>query len=62
MNLSTEQVVVTAGSQEALYLILMTLIEPGDESADANPGFIAYPMITRMAGGNGRDVWTAGKE
>src|SRR3977135_1104315 len=26
MNLSTDQVVVTAGSQEALYLILMTLI------------------------------------
>lgn len=52
MNLSTEQVVVTAGSQEALYLILMTLIEPGDEVLMPNPGFIAYPMITRMAGGN----------
>src|SRR5712671_7083657 len=51
MNLSTEQVVVTAGSQEALYLILMTLIEPGDEVLMPNPGFIAYPMITRMAGG-----------
>lgn len=51
MNLSPEQVVVTAGSQEALYLILMTLIEPGDEVLMPNPGFIAYPMITRMAGG-----------
>ena len=51
MNLSTEQVVVTAGSQEALYLVLMTLIEPGDEVLMPNPGFIAYPMITRMAGG-----------
>jgi aspartate aminotransferase len=51
MNLSTEQVVVTAGSQEALYLILMTLIEAGDEVLMPNPGFIAYPMITRMAGG-----------
>src|SRR5258706_2063182 len=30
----------------------MTLIEPGDEVMMPNPGFIAYPMITRMAGGN----------
>jgi aspartate aminotransferase len=51
MNLSTDQVIVTAGSQEALYLILMTLIEPSDEVLIPNPGFIAYPMITRMAGG-----------
>jgi len=51
MNLSTDQVVVTAGSQEALYLILMTLIEPGDEVLMPNPGFIPYPIITQMAGG-----------
>jgi aspartate aminotransferase len=51
MNLSPEQVVITAGSQEALYLTLMTLIEPGDEVLIPNPGFIAYPVITRMAGG-----------
>jgi aspartate aminotransferase len=51
MNLSPEQVIITAGSQEALYLALMTLIEPGDEVLIPNPGFIAYPVITRMAGG-----------
>jgi aspartate aminotransferase len=51
MKLSPEQVVITAGSQEALYLALMTLIEPGDEVLIPNPGFIAYPVITRMAGG-----------
>jgi aspartate aminotransferase len=51
MNLSTDHVIITAGSQEALYLALMTLIEPGDEVLMPNPGFIAYPMITRMAGG-----------
>ncbi len=51
LGLSTDQVVVTAGSQEALYLILMTLVEPGDEVLMPNPGFIAYPMITRMTGG-----------
>jgi len=48
---SPEQIIITAGSQEALYLALMTLVGPGDEVLIPNPGFIAYPMITRMAGG-----------
>ena len=51
MNLSPEQVIVTAGSQEALYLALMTVVEAGDEVLIPNPGFVAYPTIARMAGG-----------
>src|SRR5438309_1721232 len=51
MNLNLDQVVVTAGSQEALYLILRTLVEAGDEVLMPDPGFIAYPMITKMVGG-----------
>lgn len=51
MNLNIEQVVVTAGSQESLYLILRTLVEEGDEVLMPDPGFIAYPMITKMVGG-----------
>ena len=51
LNLSPDQVIVTAGSQESLYLILRTLVEEGDEVLMPNPGFIAYPMITRMVGG-----------
>jgi aspartate aminotransferase len=51
LNLSSDQVIVTAGSQESLYLILRTLVEEGDEVLMPNPGFIAYPMITRMVGG-----------
>lgn len=52
LNLSTDQVIITAGSQEAMYLALMTLLEAGDEVLIPNPGFVAYPTITRMAGGN----------
>jgi aspartate aminotransferase len=48
---TTESVIVTAGSQEALYLALMTLIEEGDEVLLPDPGFVAYPTIVRMAGG-----------
>jgi len=51
MSLSTDEVIVTAGSQEALYLILRTLVEEGDEVLIPNPGFIPYPMIIRMVGG-----------
>jgi aspartate/methionine/tyrosine aminotransferase len=44
-------VIVTAGSQEALYLALLTLIDEGDEVLLPNPGFVAYPTIVKMAGG-----------
>jgi aspartate/methionine/tyrosine aminotransferase len=46
-----EQVIITAGSQEALYLALLTLVDEGDEVLIPDPGFVAYPTIVRMAGG-----------
>jgi aminotransferase len=46
-----DRVVITAGSQEALYLALMTLVDEGDEVLLPDPGFVAYPTIVRMAGG-----------
>ena len=51
LNLSNDQVIITAGSQEAMYLALMTLVGAGDEVLIPDPGFVAYPTITRMAGG-----------
>ena len=51
LNLSTDQVIITAGSQEAMYLAVMALVEAGDEVLIPNPGFVAYPTITQMAGG-----------
>jgi aspartate/methionine/tyrosine aminotransferase len=44
-------VIITAGSQEALYLALLTLVDAGDEVLLPDPGFVAYPTIVRMAGG-----------
>ena len=46
-----DKVIITAGSQEALYLALMTLVDEGDEVLLPDPGFVAYPTIVRMAGG-----------
>jgi len=51
LALAPEQVVITAGSQEALYLSLLTLVDEGDEVLIPDPGFVAYPTIVRMAGG-----------
>ena len=51
LNLSAEQVIITAGSQEALYLALLTLVDEGDEVLIPDPGFVAYPTIVQMAGG-----------
>lgn len=53
-HLSPEQVVVTAGAQEALYLALLTLVDEGDEVLLPDPGFVAYPAVVRMAGGTPR--------
>jgi len=50
LDLTPEHVIVTAGSQESLYLILRTLVEKGDQVLMPNPGFIAYPMILQMVG------------
>lgn len=54
LKLTPEQVIITAGSQEALYLALLTLVDEGDEVLIPNPGFVAYPTIVRMAGGTPR--------
>ena len=51
LSATPDGVVITAGSQEALYLALMTLVDEGDEVLLPDPGFIAYPVIARMAGG-----------
>ncbi len=51
LRLTPEQAVVTAGSQEALYLALMTLVDEGDEVLIPDPGFVAYPTVVAMAGG-----------
>ncbi len=49
-----ERVIITAGSQEAMYLAMLALIDEGDEVLLPNPGFVAYPTIVRMAGGTSK--------
>ena len=45
-----ERVIITAGSQEALYLALTAVVEEGDDVLVPDPGFVAYGTIARLAG------------
>jgi diguanylate cyclase (GGDEF)-like protein len=46
-----DDVLITQGSGQAIDLVNAVLVEAGDEVLIPNPGFVAYPTITRMAGG-----------
>ena len=43
-------VVVTTGSQEAVFVSLMTLVDPLDEVLVPDPGYPAYPVVTSLLG------------
>ena len=45
-----ESVLVTAGSQQALWTVLMGLVDPGEEVIFAEPGYPAYRVVTEMIG------------
>lgn len=45
-----EQVVITAGSQEALFSLFMAWLDPGDVVLVPDPGFVAYPAIATLCG------------
>ncbi len=49
---SADEICVTCGAQEALYVVCHTLLDRGDQALVPNPGFLAYPNLVRMAGGS----------
>jgi len=50
VEVSPEQVVVTAGTSPALLLSLAALLEPGDEVLLPNPHYACYPNFLRFLG------------
>lgn len=50
LNLHPDNVVVVAGSQQGLYLIARTLIEPGDLVAVESPTYLGAAQVFRAAG------------
>lgn len=52
LSYSPEEVVVTVGGQEAVFVVIQSLIEAGDEVLLPNPRFNSYDMGIRYAGGS----------
>ena len=57
----TEQVLVTVGSEQAVYLAISAIVEAGDQILIPMPGYPAYPGICRMLGAEPVS-YTLGKE
>ncbi|WP_225335869.1 pyridoxal phosphate-dependent aminotransferase [Halomicrobium urmianum] len=54
-----ENVVVTPGGKQALYEIIHTLIDDGDEVALLDPAWVSYEAMVKLAGGSLTRVDTA---
>jgi aspartate/methionine/tyrosine aminotransferase len=46
----TEEVLVTCGSEEALFALAQAYLDPGDQVLVPDPGFPAYAAVARLAG------------
>jgi aspartate/methionine/tyrosine aminotransferase len=51
VNIDPARVVITMGSSPALYLSIISLIEPGEEVVITDPHYACYPQIIKIAGG-----------
>jgi aminotransferase len=58
LDYAAEEVIVTAGAQEALMLVMLALVEPGDEVLIPRPRFTSYDTAVQMCGGVVVDVPT----
>ncbi len=47
-----DEVLVTAGSEEALFALIHAWVEPGDAVLMSDPGFVAYRSLAELAGGS----------
>ncbi len=52
MGLTSEDIVVTTGSQQALYLISDVLVDPGDIVITANPSYFVFAGTLESLGAN----------
>jgi len=51
INVSPDEIVVTCGSQESLFLATLSLLDPGEKMIVPDPGFLAFiPMVETVTG------------
>lgn len=51
LEINTEEVLISNGSNEIIELAVRTFLRPCDEAIMAQPSFAVYPMIVQAAGG-----------
>ncbi|MEE8224094.1 MAG: pyridoxal phosphate-dependent aminotransferase [candidate division NC10 bacterium] len=51
VQVSPEQILVTAGTSPAMWLLFSAILESGDEVILSNPHYACYPNFIRFAGG-----------
>ena len=51
LHYAPDEVIVSAGAKQALYLALATLVDPGDEVLVPSPYWVSYPEMIRLCDG-----------
>ncbi len=52
IEVSPEEIVVTCGSQEAIFLALMCVVDPGESVLIPDPGFLSYRPCVELLNGS----------
>jgi aspartate/methionine/tyrosine aminotransferase len=58
VSLTPDRVLVTSGTSPAMLLMMLAIVEPGDEIIVPNPHYACYPNFIRAAGGRVVEVRT----
>ena len=51
LSYAADEIVVTAGAQEAVFVAMLAYINPGDEALVPSPGYTSYNQAIELAGG-----------
>jgi aspartate aminotransferase len=51
LRYSPDEIMVTSGASEALFLAIAALLDRGDEVLVGDPGFLSYSALTKLMGG-----------
>ena len=62
VTLSPEQVLVTSGTSPAMLMMMLALVEKGEEVILSNPHYACYPNFIEAAGGKVIDIKTRPEE
>ena len=51
IDCTPEEIMVTSGASEALFLVISALVDRGDEVLVGDPSFLSYAELTKLVGG-----------